>query len=75
LDKSKTAIYHYKTYGPFFGSGNPDFMIDNSGNTRNCWAAINQSYLNSKYTAGNGDSYMKLTGNPDKSYYFKAKEW
>ena len=75
MDKSKTAISHHKTCGPFFGSSNADFRIDNSENTSNSYAMINQCYLNSKYTAGNGESYMKFTGNPNKSFHFKAKEW
>jgi hypothetical protein len=77
LDKSKSAISQYFNHGPIFGTGNPDFGIIGSSNSNisDSWAIINQSYSNSNYTAGNGDSYMKFTGNPNKSNTFRTKEW
>ena len=57
-----------------FGDDYADFFIRDSANsTNNQCAKINRSYVNENYTAGNGDSYMKFTGNPDKSYYYTAK--
>jgi hypothetical protein len=31
--------------------------------------------LNENYKAGDGESYMKFTGNPDKSCEYQTKEW
>jgi hypothetical protein len=36
---------------------------------------INKYYLNENYKARDGESYMKFTGNPDKSHLYQAKEW
>jgi hypothetical protein len=76
LDKSKDAIYQSSVTGPFFGNGDPDFYICDSANTsKSSYAIINQSYWNTNYKAGDGESYMKLLGNPDKSHLYLAKEW
>jgi hypothetical protein len=75
LNKSKDAIQQHFSYGPCFGDGGNDFFIANYANTNNSYAKINQSYFNENYRAGDGESYTKFTGNPDKSGYYKAKEW
>jgi hypothetical protein len=75
LDKYKDAIYQNSKHGPIFGNGSPDFYIGDSANTINSWAKINQSYLNENYKAADGESHMKFTGNPEKSYHYQAKEW
>ncbi len=74
LDKSKDAIYQHSGAGPHFGISFPDFYLDDFANSNNnSYAQINKSYTNENYIEGNGDSYMKFTGNPDKSPNFKAK--
>ena len=75
LNKAKDAIYQSNSIGPTFGNGNPDFYINDNANTSNSYAMINNSYVNSYYTAGNGDSYTNFTGNTDKTPNFKTKEW
>ncbi len=75
LDKSKDAIYLSSLSGPWFGDGDPDFYIVDSANKNNSYARINRSYFNENYTAGNADSFMKFTGNPDKSSNYRTKEW
>jgi hypothetical protein len=75
LDKSKDAIQQLSSYGPCFGDRGNDFYIASSANTENSWAVINQSYWNENYKAGEGESYMKFTGNPDKTHFYLAKEW
>ena len=76
LDKSKDAIQQHSGTGPLFGGCSPDFYICDSANTSNSsYALINQSYLNENYKAGDGESYMKFTGNPNKSYNYRAKDW
>ena len=46
LDKSKDALYTDTTLGPAFGSGSPDFYINDSANTNDPYTMINQSYVN-----------------------------
>jgi hypothetical protein len=76
LDKSKDAIQQNSCTGPVFGNGVPDFYICDSANTNKISSArINQSYLNENYNAGDGESYMKFTGNSKKSHHYRAKEW
>jgi hypothetical protein len=73
LVKSKDAIQQHSGEGPCFGDGGNDFYICDSANTNNSYARINKSYLNENYTAGDGESYMKFTGNPNKSSTYLAK--
>ena len=76
LDKSKDAIYQSSFHGPIFGNGDPDFYICGSANTnKSSYAKINKSYLNENYKAGDEESSMKFTGNPDNSYHYQVKEW
>ncbi len=75
LDKSKDAIQQNSLYGPCFGDGGNDFYIANSANTQNSYALINKSYFNENYKAGDGESYMKFTGNPDKTHFYQTKDW
>jgi hypothetical protein len=76
LDKSKDAIYQNSSHGPIFGYGPADFYIIDSANTSNAsYALINKTYCNENYKAGDGESYMKFTGNPDKSSNYLTKEW
>jgi hypothetical protein len=75
LDKSKDAIQQHSGTGPCFGDGGNDFFINSSADTHSSYAKINQSYLNENYTAGDWESYMKFTGNPDKTFNYHAQEW